>query len=701
MFSFVTISVVAIISMGLALQLTMRAQELLIEKEGARSALQWAQSLKSLYGVSSHVFSENDPEALKTLSKKIRTRDDVVYYEFYSSEGKRIFSGGRLGEAAKLKIAERPTQKIDRKHRTHLERGAGTGLPTLYTNTNVPFMDGSRFLGSIRIYSDQTGRSAIYKQAFGFLTAGLIIVLALGSSIAGTIIARKIKEHQKVENRVRYLAHHDSLTGLMNRASFSDAIEDALEAASSQSGGSSQTGLLWIDLDYFKEVNDMHGHAIGDALLKKVAITLLESVSEGEMVGRVGGDEFAILCRPSRSKTEIKQLAESLCDSLNTFVNIDDRFIPCGACIGIAVAPSDGETAIELTKSADLAMYNAKAEGRHGYRFYDAGMHEKVRERRELELDLANALQNSELEVHYQPQLNLETSKIDAYEALVRWNHPAKGAIEPGIFVPVAEDTGLINQLGEWVLHQACKDASKWSGGERIAVNLSPAQFKNDHVVKMVADALADSGLKPERLELEITESLLFNDPQHAIASLTALKSMGVRIAMDDFGTGYSSLAHLWRFPFDKIKIDRSFIKNMDNNPKIKKIISSILDLGRALNISITAEGIEHSSQESFLRDGNCEYVQGFLYGKPKPNDELDIDEVQAKPVQIDTPTSRLVQVLRDVEASPDLSPEASAQILKALVKMVDGQSKTPKAEQNPTENLEPTGETSLSATGA
>ncbi len=691
-FSFLAITVVAIISMGLALQLTMRAQELLIEKEGARSALQWAQSLKSLYGVTSHVFAEKDPEALKTLSQKILTRDDVVHYEFFSSEGKRVLSGGRLGEAANQRIAERTNQKIDRKHKTHLERGTGTGLPTLYTITNVPFMDGSRFLGSIRIYSDQTGRSVIYKQAFGFLTAGLIIVLALASSIAGTIVARKIKEHQKVENRVRYLAHHDSLTGLMNRASFSDAIEDALETAKSKTGGSSQTGLLWIDLDYFKEVNDTHGHAIGDALLKKVALTLLESVSEGEMVGRVGGDEFAILCRPSRSKTEIKQLAESLCDNLNTFVNIDDRFIPCGACIGIAVAPSDGETAIELTKSADLAMYNAKAEGRHGYRFYDVGMHEKVRERRELELDLANALQNSELEVHYQPQLNLETGVIDAYEALVRWNHPAKGAIEPGIFVPVAEETGLINQLGEWVLQQACKDASQWSAGERIAVNLSPAQFKNDHVVKMVADALADSGLKPERLELEITESLLFNDPQHAIASLTALKSMGVRIAMDDFGTGYSSLAHLWRFPFDKIKIDRSFIKNMDDNPKIKKIISSILDLGRALNISITAEGIEHSTQESFLRDGNCEYVQGFLYGKAKPNAELNIDEVQENPVQNETPTSRMVQVLRDVDAQSDLSPEASAQILKALVKMVDLQSKGPPAEQNPRANLEPTG---------
>jgi diguanylate cyclase (GGDEF)-like protein len=684
--------VVAIISMGIALQLTMRAQELLLEKEGARGALQWAQTLGTNYGVSSKIFAEKDPELLKSVREKIRFHNDVIHYEFYNSDGKRILSSGNFAEAIRLINYKRPPQKINRKLSSQLERGAGSGLPSLYTVTNVPFMDGSSFAGSIRIYSDQSARAAIYKQGFGLLTAGLIIVLALGSSIAGTIIAKKIKEHQKVENRNRYLAHHDSLTGLLNRSTFNEAVEKALKTAKSQSGVSSDTGLLWIDLDYFKEVNDTHGHAVGDKLLKKVALTLLETVGDGEMVGRVGGDEFAVLCRPNRSKTEMEQLAESLCDKLNTFVNIDDRFIPCGACIGIAIAPSDGEMAVDLTKSADLAMYNAKAEGRHGYRFYEIGMHEKVRERRELELDLVKALKNSELEVHYQSQMNLETRKVDAYEALVRWNHPEKGSIEPGVFVPVAEDTGLIDQLGEWVLQQACKDAAQWKGGERIAVNLSPAQFKNDRVIKVVSDALADSGLEPHRLELEITESLLFNDPQQALASLTALKSMGVRVAMDDFGTGYSSLAHLWRFPFDKIKIDRTFIKNMDHNPKIKKIISSILDLGRALNISITAEGIEHYSQESFLRDRSCDYVQGFLYGRPKPNSELDMEEVQTKPKQIETPTTRLLQTLRDMDASSDLSPEASAKILKALVKMVNVHADELNVEPKSRANLDPTG---------
>ncbi len=691
-FSFVTVALVAIISMGIALQLTMRAQELLLEKEGARNALQWAQSLKANSGVSSNIFTETDPEILKAFSDKIHTHNDVIHYEFYNSDGKRVLYGGKFGDSTSLKNNSDKLQKIDKKHSTRLERGAGSRLPALYTITNVPFMNGSRFAGSIRIYSDQTGRAAIYKQAFGFLTAGLIIVLALGSSIAGSIIARKIKEHQKVENRVRYLAHHDPLTGLMNRASFTEATEKALETATTKSGITSHTGLLWIDLDFFKEVNDTHGHATGDALLKKVALTLLESAGEGEIVGRVGGDEFAILCRPGRAKTEIEQLAEALCDKLNTFVNIDDRFIPCGACIGIAIAPNDGETAVDLTKSADLAMYNAKAEGRHGFRFYEIGMHEKVRERRELEVDLAKALQNCELEVHYQPQMNLETRKVDAYEALVRWNHPQKGQIQPDAFIPVAEDTGLIDQLGEWVLQQACKDAVKWSSGERIAVNLSPAQFKNDRVVKVVGDALKDSGLEPHRLELEITESLLFNDPQHALASLTALKSMGVRIAMDDFGTGYSSLAHLWRFPFDKIKIDRTFIKNMDDNPKIKKIISSILDLGRALNISITAEGIEHSSQETFLRDRSCEYVQGFLYGRPKPNAELDVEEIQAQPTPADAPTVRVLQTLRDVAAASDLSPEASAQVLKALVKLADVQPEKTNVTPKTNEPLESSG---------
>lgn len=667
-----SVSLVAIIFIGFALQLTMRAQELLIEKEGARNALQWTQSLGGKYGVTTDIFNESGPESLKTLSQKIRTEGDVFQYEFYNSDGAQILSGDANGNAFTPRNSERQGQENRKLHQTKLVRGASSGLPTLYTVTNIPFLDGARFVGSVRVYSDQTGRAAIYKQGFGFLTSGLLIVIALGSAVAGSIVARKMKEHKKVENRVRYLAHHDELTGLMNRSSLNDALEDALGKAKSKSGGSSNTRLLWIDLDYFKEVNDIHGHAIGDALLKKVALILLETVSSGERVARVGGDEFAILCSQTRSQTETKQLAESLCDSLNTFVNIEDRLIPCGACIGIAAAPSDGETSVELIKAADLAMYNAKAEGRHGYRFYEVGMHEKVRERRELEQDLTQALQNSELEVHYQPQLNLETGKIDSYEALARWNHSEKGRIEPSIFIPIAEETGLIDQLGEWVLQQACHDAVGWSGNERVAVNLSPAQFKNDRILKVVGDILANSGLEPERLELEITESLLFNDPDHALVNLTALKSMGVRIAMDDFGTGYSSLAHLWRFPFDKIKIDRTFIKSMDNDPKLEKIISSILDLGRALNISIIAEGVEQVSQEHFLRDRSCEYVQGFLYGHPKPNSELGIQNIQPETAQSEISTARLLQTLREVGGSKDLSPEASIKILRALVKMAD-----------------------------
>ncbi len=660
--------------MGIALQLTRRAQVLLIEKEGAKNALQWVQSLERHYGFTSLIFTDQDPGKLKTLSEKIRTYNDVFHYEFYRLDGKRILSGSKFAEALTPRNDERRNQEISRKHGTHLSHGNGSSLPTLFTVTNVPMMDGRRFVGTIRIYADQTDRAAIYKQAFGFLTAGLLIVMAFGSTFAGSVLAKKIKEQQKVENEVRYLAHHDSLTGLMNRETFSDTLAIALKTAESQSGVTSHTGILWIDLDYFKEVNDAHGHATGDALLKNVTLTLLESVGDGETVARVGGDEFAILCSPARSKTEMIQLAESLCGKLNTFVNIEDRYIPCGACIGIAVGPADGETAAELIKSADLAMYNAKVEGRHGYRFYDAGMHEKVRQRRELEQDLVHALQNSELEVYYQPQVNLETRKINSYEALVRWNHPEKGQIQPGEFIPVAEETGLIDQLGEQVLQQACKDAAGWHGGERVAVNLSPAQFKNDRVLKVVSDALSRSGLEPERLELEITESLLFNDPQHALACLTALKNMGVKIAMDDFGTGYSSLGHLWRFPFDKIKIDQTFINNIDNNPKIRTIISSIIDLGRALNITITAEGIEQASQESFLRDHNCEYVQGYLYGRPMPNSELDSAKAQEKPARTETPTARLLQTLREVGASSNLSPEASVQILKALVHLADAQ---------------------------
>ena len=317
-------------------------------------------------------------------------------------------------------------------------------------------------------------------------------------------------------------------------------------------------------------------------------------------------------------------------------------------------------------------MYSAKANGRHGYRFYQPQMHEEMRARREIGQALARAIANSELEVYYQPQVNLDTDGVDAFEALIRWNHPERGLVSPADFIPIAEETGLINEIGEWILRKACMEAARWTGGERIAVNLSPAQFKNNEILGVVRAALADSGLQPARLELEITESLLFHDPEHALGTLSALKALGVKLAMDDFGTGYSSLAHLWRFPFDKIKIDQCFVKNVNEDPKVAKIITSIIDLGRSLDISITAEGVEAASQAQFLRDRSCDLVQGFFYGKPSP-DAQSVGRAAAAagtPPEPNNAADQLLDILKDLESTDSLTPEAGGRILQELVKL-------------------------------
>ncbi len=697
-FSIVAVAITAVFFLGPALILANNSRDRLLEAESVELAKRWFADFAKSTGPIETLFDGGKPTKSARGDTDIGGLTDVFFYEIHDHERGQIYRAAnqRTGQPSEVVTTKKRESGVSdfAKLQAVITKGRGRDWPKAYSETTLPLLKEGKRIGSIRVFADQTARDALYKRVFGFLTSALLLLMAFGSVIAGLIIAKKNRDHQKAVTRVGYLAHHDSLTGSLNRASFNEALEEALAEPVELGSDRKSPVVMWIDLDKFKEVNDSFGHAFGDALLKHVADRIEESVEPGDVVARVGGDEFAILCRSPRSKPDLEELAQIICDKLNTFVCIDDQFVPCGACIGIAPYPDAGSSPIQLVKAADLAMYNAKTNGRKGYRFYDPEMQDEVIARRELEQALIRAIDQSEFEVYYQPQVNLDNKEVEAYEALVRWNRPEKGIVSPDEFIPIAEETGLIKPLGEWVLLQACKDAAEWKGRERIAVNLSAAQFKDDHVLKAVNTALSESGLPPERLELEITESLLFHDPEKALTTLSTLKGLGVKVAMDDFGTGYSSLAHLWRFPFDKIKIDRSFVKNIEHNPKVAKIITSIIDLGRALDIRITAEGVEHEHQAEFLRDRDCEFVQGYFYGKPAPNKQLQsfVQEMEATGKGDLMP--QLLNIMKQIDSVQSLSPEAGVKILDALVRIAKATDGADESEES--QPQEPDQDTSL-----
>ncbi len=430
-----------------------------------------------------------------------------------------------------------------------------------------------------------------------------------------------ITEWREVQAQIMHMAHHDALTNLPNRAGFHDKLEQAVFQIARQG----HLAVLCIDLDHFTDVNDSLGHPIGDKLLKEVARRLTGCVHRGDTVARLGNDEFAIVQLGVESQSsEVSTLATRVIEAIAAPYEIHGHPIIIGACIGIAIAPDDGSDPDQLLKNADLALYLAKESGRDTYRFFETGMDARAQERRTLMLDLRAALRRSEFVVYYQPIYDLASDQIIAFEALVRWNHPMRGLRPPSSFIPIAEETGLIVPLGDWVLRQACIDAASWSKNAAVAVNLSPAQFQNRDPVPSVFSALAESGLAPHRLVLEITESVLLQDSAATLTALHKLRGHGVRISLDDFGTGYSSLSYLRSFPFDKIKIDQSFVHELKPDGDSMAIVRAISGLGKSLRITTLAEGVETAAQLALLRTEGCSEVQGFLFSAPRPAADVE-----------------------------------------------------------------------------
>jgi diguanylate cyclase (GGDEF)-like protein len=432
-----------------------------------------------------------------------------------------------------------------------------------------------------------------------------------------------ITERRRTEERITHLAHYDALTDLPNRTMFHEHLREKL--ATIVDG--EELAVHYIDIDEFKGVNDALGHLVGDELLKSVAASLSRCAGPADFVARLGGDEFAIVQSAVTSLDQVNDLVARVFDAIRTPFDCMGHHLTADASIGIALAPGHGTALDQILKNADMAMYAAKASGRRTYRFFEPEMDAKVHERRQLEIDLRHAIakggREGGLEVYYQPCLSLKDDRITGCEALVRWRHPERGMVSPAEFIPIAEDTGLINEIGEWVLATACRDAAAWPDDIRLAVNVSPVQFKSGTLALKIMSALANSNLPASRLELEITEAVLIRDDDAALAILHQLRAIGVRIALDDFGTGYSSLSYLHRFPFDKIKIDRCFVSDIAGPDGSASIVQAVVNLAAARRMTTTAEGVETEEQQRLLRTLGCSEMQGYLFSAAKPADKM------------------------------------------------------------------------------
>jgi len=472
---------------------------------------------------------------------------------------------------------------------------------------------------------------------------GTRIVTATRLSVVGSdgtpqyliCVINDLTERKHSEQRIAHMAHHDALTELPNRSAFNDCIVSTLGLAS-VSG--ENFALLSVDLDRFKSVNDVFGHDVGDALLREVA-RRLEAACQGAFLARLGGDEFAVITPTGTKPAAAEALAERMLAALDSDIDIKGHSLRVGLTVGIGIFPQDGVDAPTLVANTDAALFRAKSEMRGSIRFFEMSMDKQLREKRALQQDLHSAISRDELEFHYQPQAHID-GEITGFEALARWHHPRHGLVPPSIFVPLAEESGLIVPLGEWILRTACREAASWPRPLRIAINLSPVQFRHGDLPRLVHEILLETGLAPSRLELEITEGVLIDNFTRAVAVLRRLKGLGVRIAMDDFGTGYSSLSYLQSFPFDKMKIDQTFVANLGHSHQATTIIRAVIALGRGLNLPVVAEGVETDEQLRFLAAEGCSEFQGYLVGRPKPIEEyahavgrVQADRPRSKPL--------------------------------------------------------------------
>jgi diguanylate cyclase (GGDEF)-like protein len=471
---------------------------------------------------------------------------------------------------------------------------------------------------SFRIAASITRPLGLLANATQRYAAGVVAKVEVAGDAEVAALARSfnamVDAVEEREKRIVHTALHDELTGLPNRRFFIEKLDRAVARQTDDH----RTLVVFIDLDDFKIINDTMGHPLGDELLRHASVQLQELFPD-HMVARFGGDEFGLLVAGLPSSADCTSLARSIHEALNTDALLGDRSMQLSASFGIAIGPGDGIDGDTLLKNADLALYRAKSEGKGTYHFFEASLDDEARRRRQMELDLRQTVREGGFELHFQPLYSLSEQRLKGFEALIRWNHPQRGLVGPGEFIPLAEETGLIVQIGEWVIREACAQAAQWPGELSVAVNISPRQFSSPALAQTIVQALAVAGLSPSRLELEITESIFIGNVERTLSVLHGLRSLGVRIALDDFGTGYSSLSYLRSFPFDKLKIDQSFVHDLDSDLSSHAIIRAITTLAAALGIETLAEGVELASHMEILRNEGCDMIQGYLISRPVP----------------------------------------------------------------------------------
>jgi diguanylate cyclase (GGDEF)-like protein len=496
-----------------------------------------------------------------------------------------------------------------------VKEGAPPIRPSYYSEAYLPVIVDGHPQAIVAAYVDLTEQRDHFRQAFSL--AALALCLLIGGAVGIPTVAwhRRTKEKQQADRRIRFLAHHDALTGLANRAQLIEKLENALAILPLRGGC---LAVHFIDLDHFKEVNDTLGHDGGDFLLKTVADRLRAVTRADDIVARLGGDEFVVVQTTIKGKDQVEDFARRLTSAVTAPMTLKEQEIVATVSVGVALAPADGTNPERLLKSADLALYKSKADGRNCTCFFEPKMDTALQARIELEKALRDAVQNERFILHYQPLFEVSCQRLIGFEALIRLPSDDGTLIPPMTFIPIAEDLRLIGKIGAWVLREACKAAASWPEPLTVAVNLSPAQFELCSISTIVASALKETGLAPCRLELEITETLLLGNSDAVMAELLSLKAMGIAIVMDDFGTGYSSLSYLWRFPFDKIKIDRSFMQGFDAAGRdAETVVKTIIALGRELDMRVTVEGVETAKQAAFLDGADADQVQGFFFGRP------------------------------------------------------------------------------------
>jgi diguanylate cyclase (GGDEF)-like protein len=502
-----------------------------------------------------------------------------------------------------------------------VKEGTPPVRPKIYSEAYLPVIIDGRPRAVVAAYVDLTEQRDHFRQAFSFAALALCLLISGAVGIPTIAWYRRTKEKQQADRRIRFLAHHDALTGLSNRAQLIEKLENALTILPLRGGC---LAVHFIDLDHFKEVNDTLGHDGGDFLLKTVAERLRAVTRADDIVARLGGDEFVVVQTDIDGKGQVEDFARRLTSAVTAPMKLREQEIAATVSVGVALAPADGTNPERLLKSADLALYKSKADGRNCTCFFESKMDAALQARIALEKTLRDAVQNERFILLYQPLFEISGQRLIGFEALIRLPAEDGTLIPPMTFIPIAEDLRLIGKIGAWVLREACKAAANWPEPLTVAVNLSPAQFEAGSISNVVASALRETGLAPSRLELEITETLLLGHSDAVMTELQSLKAKGIAIVMDDFGTGYSSLSYLWRFPFDKIKIDRSFMQGFDASGRdAETVVKTIIALGRQLNMRVTVKGVETAKQAAFLDAADADQVQGFFFGRPVSASEI------------------------------------------------------------------------------